>query len=232
MPPSADRLDAPARAAPADGAGAAAAGPGPYPVPHDEPSDEALMTRYARGDVAAFERLYGRHEGPVYRFLLRSVGIPALADELLQEVWMSVIRGSAAYEPRALFTTWLYRIARTRLIDHWRARDPALLVSLDAAADGAGDDATAASAVDRLAADTSYEPETRALDRAQARAFTLAVEALPVAQREAFLLHAQAGLSLAQIAGITGAGVETIKSRLRYAGDKLRLAMQNWREPR
>ncbi len=186
------------------------------------------MVRYAQGDVAAFERLYGRHEAPVYRFLLRSVGIPALADELLQDVWMSVIRAADRYEPRALFTTWLYRIARTRLVDHWRARDPALLVSLE----GAPDDDARASPADLLAADASFEPEVRALDKAQARAFTLAVEALPVAQREAFLLHAQAGLSLAQIADISGAGVETVKSRLRYASHKLRDAMQNWRDPR
>ena len=74
----------------------------------DEPmadSDEALMVRYAQGDVPAFERLYDRHEAPVYRFLLRSVGIAALADDLLQDVWLSVIRSADRYEARALFTT-------------------------------------------------------------------------------------------------------------------------------
>ncbi|SPE19747.1 RNA polymerase sigma factor, sigma-70 family [Burkholderiales bacterium] len=186
------------------------------------------MKRYAAGDVAAFERLYARHEGAVYRFLLRSVGIAAIADELLQDVWMSVIRSADGYEARALFSTWLYRIARTRLIDHWRARDPAVLVSLDAAARDDGDSHWAGA----LAADRSVEPEVRALDRAQARAFTCAVEALPAAQREAFLLHVQADLTLAQVSAVTGVGVETIKSRLRYASDKLRGAMQEWRNDR
>jgi len=190
--------------------------------------DEALMARYAAGDVAAFERLYARHEGAVYRFLLRSVGIAAIADEVLQDVWMSVIRSADGYEPRALFTTWLYRIARTRLIDHWRARDPGVLVSLDAPLSENGDGTMA----EAVAADRSVEPEVRALDKAQARAFTCAIEALPPAQREAFLLHLHADLTLAQISTVTGAGVETVKSRLRYASDKLRSAMQRWRSDR
>jgi RNA polymerase sigma factor (sigma-70 family) len=192
----------------------------------DTDTDEALMVRYAGGDGAAFERLYTRHEGAVYRFLLRSVGIAAIADELLQEVWMSVIRSGDHYEARAQFSTWLYRIARTRLIDHWRARDPAVLVSLDAPAGERGDWTLA----EAVAADRSFEPEVRALDKAQARAFTRAVEALPAAQREAFLLHVHADLTLAQVSMVTGAGVETIKSRLRYASDKLRGAMHQWRK--
>jgi RNA polymerase sigma-70 factor (ECF subfamily) len=186
------------------------------------------MARYALGDVPAFERLYGRHEAAVYRFLLRSVGMSAVANELLQDVWMSVIRSADRYEVRALFTTWLYRIARTRLIDHWRARDPVALLSLDApSTEEAG-----ASLAETVAADRSLEPEARALDKAQARALTLAVEALPAAQREAFLLHLQSGLTLVQIASITGAEVETVKSRLRYASRKLRRALQVWCEPR
>lgn len=182
------------------------------------------MLRYARGDAPAFEQLYDRHEAGVYRFLLRSVGIAAVADDLLQEVWISVVRSADRYEPRALFTTWLYRIARTRLIDHWRARDPVILVSLDAPLlDDAG-----SSLADTAAGAASLEPETALLNKAQARALMLAVEALPPAQREAFLLHTHAGLTLAQIGSITGAALETVKSRLRYASAKLRAAMQAW----
>jgi RNA polymerase sigma-70 factor, ECF subfamily len=211
----------------AAGAGAAASRPDRQAVTPGD-GDEALMARYAAGDVAAFERLYARHEGAVYRFLLRSVGIAAIADELLQDVWMSVIRSADGYEPRALFTTWLYRIARTRLIDHWRARDPGVLVNLDGPLGERGSGTMA----EAVAADRSVEPEVRALDKAQARAFTCAIEALPAAQREAFLLHVHADLSLAQVSAVTGAGVETVKSRLRYASDKLRSAMQSWRSQR
>jgi RNA polymerase sigma-70 factor (ECF subfamily) len=187
-------------------------------------ADALLLTRYAQGDSAAFERLYARHERPVFRFLLRSVRNAGIAEELLQDVWMSVIRNAARFEARARFTTWLYRIARNRLIDHWRSADPDLLDRLDEplAAD------SELTLGDVLSADPCDQPEVRLQDRLQARHFLAAVETLPVAQRETFLLHAQAGLSLEQVSVLTGAGVETIKSRFRYASAKLRTAMNVW----
>jgi len=227
-PDNAGMLDANARTdampapAPAQGAGA------PAQRRDRVDPDADLMLRYAGGEVAAFEALYERHERPVFRFLLRSVGDAAVAEELLQDVWLNLIRSVQGYRSdpaRALFTTWLYRIARNRLIDHWRARDPAVLRSLDAP--GPGELASLAEAVP---ADPAQQPEALALDRARARDFARAVESLPMAQREAFLLQAQAELSLAQIAEITGTGIETVKSRLRYATDKLRQAMQEWRK--
>jgi RNA polymerase sigma-70 factor (ECF subfamily) len=136
---------------------------------------------------------------------------------------MAVVRNAAAYAPRARFTTWLYGIARSKLIDHWRRTDPA--VSLD---DPVANDPDT-SIVDHIAADAAFQPEVRALSRAQARAFVDAVEALPPAKREAFLLHAEGGLALEEIAGLTQVGVETVKSRLRYAMGKLRAAMEDWR---
>src|SRR5690242_15591299 len=195
------------------------------PVAGEDEADESLMSRFGAGDMRAFEQLYDRHERAVYRFLLRSVRIPAVADELLQEVWISVIRNARSYKPQALFTTWLYRIARSRLIDHWRARDPEVLDSLDEPA-GTGCDATL---IDLVAADASVQPEVRTMERAQARAFVAAVEELPGAQREAFLLHVEAGLTHEQIAEMTGTGAETVKSRIRYACAKLRTTMQPWR---
>jgi len=188
----------------------------------DEDAD--LLARYARGEDAAFTRLYERHERAVFRFLLRSVGNAGIAEELQQDVWMGVIRGAAGFAAQARFTTWLYRIARNRLIDHWRSADPQVLASLDEPA-SAGSDLTLG---ESMPAGTSSQPEVRIEDRDQARHYLAAVQALPAAQREAFLLHAQAGLSLEQISGLTGTGVETIKSRLRYAGAKLRDAMRIW----
>jgi RNA polymerase sigma factor (sigma-70 family) len=195
------------------------------PIAPEAEADESLMLRFAAGDVRAFEQIYDRHERAVYRFLLRSVRIRAVADELLQEVWISVIRYAPCYKPQALFTTWLYRIARSRLIDHWRAREPDVVDRLDQPA-GSGCDATV---IDLVAADVSVQPEVRAMDRAQARAFLAAVEELPGAQREAFLLHVEAGLTHEQIACVTGTGAETVKSRIRYACAKLRTTMQPWR---
>ena len=219
--PQASRLPAAGTPSTEDGAGSVRVGEGDGAAE----ADEALMLRFAGGDVRAFERIYDRHERAVYRFLLRSVRIPALADELLQEVWTSLIRNARGYKPQALFTTWLYRIARSRLIDHWRARAPDVLDSLDEPV-GSECDATL---MDLIAADASVQPEIRAMDRAQARAFAAAVEDLPGAQREAFLLHVEAGLTHEQIAAVTGTGSETVKSRIRYACSKLRTTMQPWR---
>jgi RNA polymerase sigma factor (sigma-70 family) len=194
-------------------------------APADEATDEALMLAYAAGDRAAFAALYARHERPVYRFLLRSLGgDAAVADDLLQDVWLAVVRNATGYAPRARFTTWLYGIARTKLIDHWRAHARPEVRSLDEPAandpDGSG--------VESLAAARSAQPEVQALSRAHARAFVDAVERLPPAQREAFLLHAEGDLTLEEIAQATGAGVETAKSRLRYAMNRLRAALEDW----
>jgi len=187
----------------------------------DTPADEALLSAYARGDARAFARLYERHERPVYRFLLRALnGNAATADDLLQETWLAVVRNAVAWEPRARFTTWLYTIARSKLLDHWRARVP--VVSLD-------DEAVNDPDQTALAADETAQPEVRVLSRAQARAFVAAVELLPAAQREAFLLHAEGGLSVDELAQATGVGFETAKSRLRYAMTRLRSAMADWR---
>src|SRR5690606_1014487 len=91
------------------------------PASDPEPSDEALMLAYGGGDVAAFEALYGRHRLRLYRFLLRQLRDPALADELFQDVWQKLIAARASWTPEAAFATWLYRIAHNRLTDHWRA---------------------------------------------------------------------------------------------------------------
>ena len=82
--------------------------------------DEELMTRYRDGDARAFEVLYTRHKGPLYRYLLRQCGAAALAEELFQDVWMNLIRTRERYEARAKFTTWLYTLAHHRVIDHHR----------------------------------------------------------------------------------------------------------------
>jgi RNA polymerase sigma factor (sigma-70 family) len=177
--------------------------------------DEALMLAYAAGDAAAFDALYARHRGGVYRYLVRHCGNAGLADEFFQDVWMSVIRVRATYAPTAKFATWLYRIAHNRLIDHWRASGHAELVV--AGTDGEDDDPLAA-----IPGARSDEPEVRVGAREIGARLAAALAALPAAQREAFLLHQEGGLELAEIAALTGAGVETVKSRIRYALAKLR----------
>src|SRR5512138_1572570 len=81
-------------------------------------ADETLMLAYRDGDAGAFDRLYARHKGPVYRYLRRHA--QDQADELAQDVWIRVIHAREGYDVRAKFTTWLYTIAHNRLMDHFR----------------------------------------------------------------------------------------------------------------
>ncbi|MDX1434628.1 MAG: RNA polymerase sigma factor [Gammaproteobacteria bacterium] len=180
----------------------------------DDSRDEDLMLRYRDGDTAAFDTLYARHRGPLFRYLLRQCGRRSIAEELFQDVWTNVIRASARYEVKAKFSTWLYRIARNRLVDHYRAANPASCTSLD------DDDPPA------LAADSSSEPARRVAAARRAERLMAALAALPAEQREAFMLREEGGLGLDEIAEVTGVGRETAKSRLRYAVARLRRALE------
>ena len=168
------------------------------------------------GDAGPFGGLYARHRGGVYRYLLRQCRNAALADELFQDVWMNLIRARAGYTVQAKFSTYLYRIAHNRLMDHFRRNDTG--VSLD-------DESVF---VEEPAAPRSIEPEVRAESRQQAAQLLVLLEALPDEQREAFVLQQEGGLSIEEIAAATGVNRETAKSRLRYALAKLRQGMQAW----
>ena len=176
------------------------------------------MLAYAAGDAAAFETLYARHKGGLYRYVLRQCANAGIAEELFQDVWMNVLRARASYVPSAKFTTWLYRIAHNRVIDHWRTVGQVELVT--AGADEADEDPLAA-----IPGSRNDEPDSRASGREIANRLQAACAALPALQREAFLLHQEGGLELSEIAELTGAGVETVKSRIRYAVAKLRLEL-------
>jgi len=178
------------------------------------------MLAYAAGEAAAFDTLYARHKGGVYRYLVRHCGNAGTADELFQDIWMNVIRVRATYAPSAKFATWLYTFAHHRLVDHWRARGQAALVSIDDDADEGP-----RSIVDALPAARADEPEARVANRELAADLGAALGSLPPPQRDAFLLQHEGGLSLAEIAQLQGVGVETVKSRLRYAIARLRLEL-------
>jgi len=192
--------------------------------PTDDASDEHLMLAWAGGSAASFDGLYARHKGPVYRYLLRHCGNAATADELFQDVWTKVIRARATYAPTAKFTTWLYTLAHHRLVDHWRASGQAGFVSIDDEGNLPLRDRVHAIHGSRV-----DEPETRIASAEIGARLAHALAELPVAQRDAFLLQQEAGMSLAEIAELTGAGEETVKSRLRYATARLRQALGDLR---
>lgn len=176
------------------------------------------MLAYRDGSSAAFDELYRRHKAPLYRYLLRQCRDPAAAEELSQDIWTNLIRARAGYLVTARFATYLYRLAHNRLIDHYRRQAPAALISFE-------DEEGAAGAVP---AARQTEPAVAYEAKEQAARLLELVQALPAAQREAFVLQHEAGISIEQIADATGVAHETAKSRLRYAMAKLREGMSAW----
>jgi len=187
------------------------------PVPH---SDEVLMQRYAGGDAKSFEALYQRHEMRVWRYLNRNVRNAAMADDLMQDVWFSVAREAARYQPSARFSTWLFTIAHNRMVDVIRAGRPQVSLEVLESKDDP--------AISQLIDDPRRAPHAGAVAHEQARALNRAVEALPEEQREAFLLHVEGELTVDEIATITACSFETAKSRLRYARSKLRELLKEY----
>jgi RNA polymerase sigma-70 factor (ECF subfamily) len=179
-----------------------------------EASDEELMLRYCDGDAGAFETLYRRHRGAMYRFLSRQAGDGAAADEIFQDVWMRVVNSRERYEVRAKFTTWVYAIAHNRLMDFFRANGRAAFLTHEES-----EAVLETIPSDDIAADLRVD-RTRA-----ARRLLAALADLPDTQREAFLLQQEGDLSLEEIAAATGVSRETAKSRLRYALAKLRATL-------
>jgi len=174
------------------------------------PDDSALMLRYRDGDLAAFETLYRRHNDSLYRYLLRLSQNPDSAQDIFQDVWGKIIKARQRYRPTAKFSTYLFTVAHNCFIDYVRRNNRHRSESV-------------------MDPDCSPDPGDAPeliLDKRLARErFARALGTLPEEQRDAFLLHAEAGLNIDGIAGVTGANRETVKSRLRYANRKLKAAL-------
>lgn len=214
------------------------------PAMAGETDDAQLMSRYAKGDVAAFETLYGRHKGPLYRYFLRQWGDPEAAAELFQEVWIRVIRARERYQPTAPFNTYLYHIGHNCLVDHYRKNGRSLTGDgPEAAADEipgpAAEELDPAFASARWSlvdweqgpADSAPGPDAANSVAQRAARLWSALEALPPEQREAFLLHEEGGMGVAEIAAVTGANAEAVKGRLHHAVKKLRNALGDLAPP-
>jgi len=181
--------------------------------------DEALMQRWQNGDLRAFQALYRRNGASLHRYLLRMTRTQPEAEELFQDVWLAVVRAHGGWRPEASFRTFLFTIANRRLTDRLRKRSRRMGEIFAFPIEDAADQLI------------SSEPDpAAAADAADlGRALMVAIAALPEAQRQAFLLQVEGGLSLEEIAEATGAPTETVKSRLRYARQRLREALGEYR---
>jgi RNA polymerase sigma-70 factor (ECF subfamily) len=192
-------------------------------------TDEQLMQAYREGNPRAFELLLARHERKVWNFLRRSVGDATLAEDLLQEVFLRVIKTQAEsgdFRGEAKFTTWVYTIARNLCIDHARRSVHRDARSLDAPT-RAGDEASE-TLYDRVS-DGGRDAEGLTSDGQVRARVDEAVAALPPDQREVFLLREVMDMPFAEIAAVVGAPEPTVKSRMRYALERLREALEDLR---
>lgn len=185
------------------------------------------MTAYNGGDIGAFEVLLARHRRPLFNFLLRSVRDPDRAEDLLQEVFLRIIQNASEFQGQSKFTTWVYTIARNLCVDHARKMVHRRHASLDATPPGQEGGAL----LERI---PNVDPST---DRSAAspklrQEIALAVEALPEEQREVFLMRQLQGLGFAEIATIVGVSENTVKSRMRYALERLQDALAHYEDPK
>lgn len=179
------------------------------------------MLEYQRGDESAFRELYRRYRGPLHRFIHRLTGDPAVAEEIFQETWMAVVHAKERYATNAKFITYLFGIAQRRASDYWRKRHRQSQVVVDEGHQARED-------VLAVEASPDSSPHICAEKAGFGDALLAALDRLPAPQREAFLLRAEGDFTLDEIGEITGVSRETIKSRLRYAVERLRAAMKGW----
>ena len=170
-------------------------------------SDETLMQQYAAGDLSAFEALYARYRGPLYRYILRQVSDPATANDLYQGAWEKIIKARDRYRPSATFSVWMYAIAHNHLVDYYRGLRPVGIVEAE------------------VLPDHNPGPDQGIIDSERNIQLRAGITALPEEQRTTLLLKLETGLKMEEIASVTGVSTETVKSRLRYAVNKLKRSL-------
>jgi RNA polymerase sigma-70 factor (ECF subfamily) len=184
-----------------------------------ERTDEELLAAFQQGDVGAFEALLRRHRAPLFTFLLRMLGDRERAEDLAQETFLRIVKGAAAWEQRARFSTWLYTIARNLCVDASRRDKFRRADSLDQT--GPDDDPPLVDSVPGREVAPDRGAESSRLRPVLQRALL----SLPVEQREVFILREQAGVPFKEIAELVGVNENTVKSRMRYALEGLRKAL-------
>jgi RNA polymerase sigma-70 factor (ECF subfamily) len=185
-----------------------------------ERTDEELLAAFQQGDASAFERLLRRHRAPLYTFLVRMLGDREQAEDLAQETFLRVVKGAAAWEHRARFQTWLYAIARNLCVDRARRDRFRRSESADAPIEEGGP------TILDGAQSESPGPDRAAESERMRPLLARALLALPPDQREVFILREQAGLPFKEIAALVSANENTVKSRMRYALEGLRKALE------
>jgi RNA polymerase sigma-70 factor (ECF subfamily) len=171
-------------------------------------SPEVLLTRYiATSKDKYFILLVEQFNQPIYHYLL-SQSDKEMAEDIIQSMWLKVIKVEDTHQAHNNVKSWLFTIARNTLIDELRRQNRWQVQPLD--------EADVSSELSVLSQTINYTLEQESENRDRLAIFNQAVTLLPFHQREAFIFQ-QEGFSVLQIAELTDESFETIKSRLRYA---------------
>ncbi len=201
-----------------------------HPVGGRDVTDEALMIRFQRGDRAAFAFLVRRHQSALYNFALRHLRLPQAAEDVVQDAFVRVVQNAGEFKHEARFTTWLYTIARNLCIDQLRKRALRKHPSLDQSASGRSGEEGEGPTLGEQTADGRASVEREATGTELKERIARAVEELPDEQREVFLMRELANLPFKEIAVITGVPENTVKSRMRYALERLQQTLSEYEE--
>jgi RNA polymerase sigma-70 factor (ECF subfamily) len=194
----------------------------------EEVTDEVLMMRFQAGDRAAFATLVRKHKTAIYNFVLRLIRSPSAAEDLVQDVFVKIVQSAVDFKHESKFSTWAYTIARNICIDHLRKMSLRQHPSLDQARGDAPDGPTL---LDRTAdAHPGASVERSAIGAELGHRIVRCVEGLPEEQREVFLLREVADLPFKDIAAITGVPENTVKSRMRYALERLQESLAEYED--
>jgi RNA polymerase sigma-70 factor (ECF subfamily) len=200
----------------------------------NQATDEGLMVRYQGGDREAFTILVRRHRHGLFQFACRHTGASQVAEEIVQEAFVRVVQNAGDFRRDARFSTWVYTIARNLCVDHLRKRalrrHPSLDAPIAGEAGGSGDDAGDGPSLGERTKDPGAGVEREATRHEIGARIASAVEALPEEQREVFLLRELSDLPFKAIAEVTGAPENTVKSRMRYALERLQQALCSYEE--
>jgi len=191
-----------------------------------DPPDETLMLRYQEGDRSSFAQLVRRHQTALYNFALRQVRVPQVAEDVVQETFVRVVQNAADFKHEARFTTWVYTITRNLCIDHLRKRALRKHPSLDESRGEEGEGPT----LGEQTADPRASVEREATGTELKERIARAVDLLPDEQREVFLMREIANLPFKEIAEITSVPENTVKSRMRYALERLQEALAEYED--
>jgi RNA polymerase sigma-70 factor, ECF subfamily len=178
-------------------------------------SDEALLRSFSQGNAAAFRTLVTRHKTPLFNFALRHLRSQTAAEDIVQDAFVRMVQSAGDFKHESKFTTWAYAIVRNLCIDQLRKNALRKHPSLDQKTREEGP------SLGEQLPDPRTDVE-RAVVSTELRAVLLtAVDALPLEQREVFMMREISNLPFQEIAEITGVSENTVKSRMRYALERL-----------